>query len=452
MVRPTPLRLPQAALLVAALAVAGAAPGCGGDGAELPERPSLLLVTLDTLRADHLGLYGYFRDTSPHLDRLAADALVFERAFAPMSTTLPAHASLMTGVHPIRHGVVSNFRFFGRGVSGEGGLRTAAEMLGERGWQTAAFTSASPLSEETGIGRGFDHFQGPGAWSAERRRLEVPALETAEAARAWLAGARAPFFLWVHFFDPHHPYEAPPPFSEAFSVEAPLADHLRERGFPADLRPRLVGVFNAYDGEIAYTDHAVGTLLDALRERGLWDETLIVVVGDHGEGLWQHAHGRHGLTWNEQIRVPLVVRIPGGPRGRHEGLASLMDVLPTLAAHARLPFDRAQLDGVDLLEERRRSVLAQRVVRRSRPDPVLALVSEEWKYWRGEDGAERLFHLPSDPHELRDVLAEQPEAARTWRRRLEERVAGEEARAAVPVEESMPREVREQLRALGYVE
>jgi arylsulfatase len=419
----------------------------------MPEgaRPNLLLVTIDTLRADHLGLYGYFRDTSPHIDRFAEDALVFDRAFAPLSATLPTHVSLLTGTHPIRHGIVTNFRFFGHGVS-KVTLRTAAEMLGEAGWATAAFTSASPLSAPTGIGRGFGTFHGPEAWSARKKRMEIRGQDTVDAARAWLAEAPAPFFLWVHLFDPHHPYEAPPGFRDAFHVEPAMADHLRERGFPPAMRRRVPPLLDAYDAEIAYADQAVGSLLEAVRAQGLWEETVVVLAADHGEGLWQHGTEQHGLTWNEEIRVPLVMRIPGGPRGRSDALASLLDVLPTLAAHANLPFDAEQLDGVDLLEGRRESVLSQRIVMRRRPEPVLTLIAGDWKYWHVGEAPDRLYHVARDPHEQHDVIEAHPEVARRLLAQLRARVAEEEARAVVPVEKAMPADVREQLRALGYVE
>lgn len=420
--------------------------------ADVGEPLNVVLITVDTLRADHLGTYGYFRDTSPHIDRFADDALVVEHAVAPMATTLPSHVSMMTGVYPARHGIVSNYRFFLQTWESNGELRTAAEMLRDAGWATAAFTSSSPLSAETGIGLGFATFESPPVISWEKGRIDQPAEQAIHAAIRWLEASRQePFFLWVHVFDPHDPYLPPPPFRRTFADQPELFERLDRLAFAREHRRQAADWMNPYDGEIRYVDQQVGRLFAKLAELGLYDRSAIVLAGDHGESLMQHGEARHGGTWDEQLRVPLIFRFPDGPRGRLDKLASLIDVLPTLAGRG-IPLDRTQFDGIDLLRERRDYALAQHEVRRRSPQPRLTLSDREWKYWYFADLPDRLYHLASDPHETRDVVGEHPEVAERMRAEVLRLLEDNRRRAPQPMEHAVPEAIRKQLRALGYVD
>jgi arylsulfatase A-like enzyme len=419
---------------------------CGGR----PAPTSVLLITIDTLRADHLGCYGYFRDTSPSIDRLAAEGLLFERAVAPMSITLPSHTSIMTATYPPSHGVWSNLNYFKTPIKTSDSFRLAAQIFQEAGYRTAGFASASPVSAATGLSGGFDVFEAP---PQSDRRVEYDARHTVDRARRWLKKAEPPFFLWVHLFDPHRPYSPPPGFVQTFRTTPAVHEHLEQIQVPKRRRDEAADVFSRYDGEISYTDYQLGRLFRLLRDRGLWDETVVVFTADHGEGLYQHDMLTHGELWLEQLLVPLIFKIPGGPAGRRSDLASLIDVLPTITAAVGLDVPPEQLDGIDLVSERRSSALAARQTREERRTSY-ALITERWKYvfFPESDGPERLFDLVHDPYEIENVVARHPDVAAALRREAEDVVARAEARAPLEHQLEIPEEAREKLRMLGYVE
>jgi arylsulfatase A-like enzyme len=440
--------------LVAALAATlGVAP------AVAQSKPNVVLITADTLRADHLHSYGYFRRTSPAIDRLAGESLLFEIATTPIATTLPSHTSLMTSTYPARHGVVWN-RPFRKARNGAPQLRMLAELLADAGYSTAAFTSASPVSAGTGIEAGFQTFDGvdgvdrPAAGKRTERRAE----ETAAAALAWLDGARSPFFLWIHFFDPHEPYEPPPPFDRAFVDEPELFRFLDERQFPRRSYADAAAMANRYDGEILYMDGQIARLLDRLARLGLYDEALIVFTADHGQGLLQHGFEGHGIVWNEQLRVPLLIKPPRSSAiqpGRHADLASLIDVVPTMVRAAGLPIPVDQFDGVDLRAARRRSMLSQQQHGRGAGwrKLLFTLTTERWKYFYYQDGSEpdRLYDLAADPHETRDVMRENTGVAGQMRDEIVELLRNVEKKRGF-VDAPMSEGLRERLRQLGYGE
>jgi arylsulfatase A-like enzyme len=423
----------------------------------LGAKPNVVLITADTLRADHLGSYGYFRDTSPAIDGLAADGLLIERCIAPMSTTLPSHTSLMTSSYPAAHGILSNLQFYDRPVETTDEILTAAQLLRAAGYTTAAFTSSSPLSEASGIDAGFDSFVGPPPYDHGQERVDLVAETTTERALAWLAQAKSPFFLWVHYFDPHSPYDPPEPFRGRYQPEPRLAERLVRLGVPPNRRKQATRVTNRYDGEIRYMDGQIGRILDALRAQDLYRDSLIVLTGDHGEGLWQHDYLQHGVVWGEQLQVPLIFKFPesaDAPRGRRPVVASLIDVLPTMVAGARLPLPTGSFHGIDLLGASRRYALSQREYRKNHWDePVYTLTGSEWKYHDHGDAGGRLYHLSRDPHELVNVLSRYPQVAQRMRSELramlaESRRKGKTLRRKAEI----PEAAREQLRALGYVD
>ena len=437
---------PLAALLLLTLA------GCA------PPRHAIVLVTVDTLRADRLGCYGYFRDTSPNLDRLAAEGILFTGALTPMATTLPAHVSLMTSLYPTQHGVRGNFEHLGRSLDTGAGIGTLAEMLRAEGWRTAAFVAATPLKRDSGIAAGFEVFDQP---ARESRRAGV----VVERALDWLdREAERPFLLWLHLWDPHHPYAPPPEFARAFAGRDDIASWMRERGFAGLDDPDVRRQNNDYDDEIRYVDSRIAVLLDGLRARGLYDEATLVVTSDHGEGLGQHGWLRHGRIYQEQLRVPLIMRFPSrlGLNGRrHDGVASLIDVLPTLVGRLDLPIAderRRRLEGIDLLdraERSRRLVFAERVSRSRAPwedGDKFALTDGRWKYFHLSEGPDQLFDLAADPHELENVIDRHPEVTARMRARIEELLA-ELAHSAVDLAgDGLSDERRRELESLGYVE
>ena len=279
--------------------------------------PNVFLVTIDTLRADHVGCYGYSGVKTPAIDGLAKDGLRFTSAFTPVPVTNSSHASILTGLYPSSHGVTD----FGVALSGN--HLTWASLLQKQGYGTAAFIGAVVLDSKTlapGFDRGFDFYDnfpphaGKGHWDVEERR----GMEVVQHAEKWLDRPHSqqsltplpagPKFLWVHLYDPHDPYEPPSPYSQVYR------DHL-------------------YDGEIAYADHALGDFLAYLRRRGWYDNSLIVVVGDHGEGLGEHQEQTHGIfLYDATLHVPLIIKLPQEREAGKVISAQIrtIDILPTV--------------------------------------------------------------------------------------------------------------------------
>jgi arylsulfatase len=439
----------------------------------------VVLIVVDTLRADHLSTYGYARPTSPHLDRLAEDALVYENAFTVMSHTLPAHVSLMTGVHPSIHKVLSN------GWRYEGPYPTLAERLREVGYETAAFVSGFPLSAASGLDVGFDLYREARNPRGERTR-KIRGERTNLRAIRWLEsrGSR-PFFLFVHYFDTHGPFLSGGRERSRFQVDEGVEAHLREIGasglgfsdVSSERPPTLDGepltlpaAINAYDNQIHAVDALISDLLAALEGAGLADRSLIIITADHGEGLGQHryfSHGRH--LYEEQIRIPLIVRPPEGTNwepGRIDSTVSLLDIAPTVLELAGLPASgefhgRALPLSPSSARRPARWIVAQRrhypMTLRGRrgggarqPNSLRAIRGDDaFKYLRRGNGKEELYDLSRDPGELHNVAEAHP-AERERLRLLMDDLLPKGAVAKPTVEPEIDEETREQLEALGY--
>jgi len=446
--------------------------GCGEGKSSAPARlPNLLVVTLDTVRADHLSAYGYARDTSPQLAKLAAEGVRFDLSFSAASTTLPSHVSLFTGVAPITHGVVKN------GLHLDGGATTLAERLRAAGAQTAAIVSSFVLDRRFGLDRGFDHYEDDftkegSSYQADTWRgfetggaFDRRANLTTDRAIRWLdeqRDARRPFFLWVHYFDPHDPYVPPEPWKSRFAR-------------PADEAPSLLDTLtkrtavDAYDGEIAFTDDEVGRLLAHLAARGLDRDTLVVVTSDHGEGLGQHGVIGHAVNvYEEAVHVPLVLRWPGrlAPGRVIAEPVESVDLVPTLLELLALPATK---------DVRGRS-LAGALLRGEPLDPDHAVVTHRrpydkpideggihvygelfgvrrgsWKWIEGTlDGTRELYDLATDPRESLNLAARQPERVAAFSREVAEFRAAHAG--AAPADTKIDAGDRERLRALGYAD
>ena len=357
-------RLLTLAALAALVALALSTAGCGRDGSGLASAPDVLLVTVDTLRADYLGAYGFAGETSPHFDALAARSVVFERALAASSRTAPSHASIMTSLFVRQHALGA-----GDGTTRLGDERTLAEYFREAGYATAAFVGNATLSRRSGLDRGFETYDDelPHAERNRPYRFERSGAETSERALAWLTAQNGPSLLWVHLQDPHGPYTPPPPFDQTFNLEAQPGDHplpVHEsqssfRGVPAYqaleglVEPRQYR--SRYAGEIRFADESLGKLLAACEARAAARGVIILVTGDHGESLGENErYFSHGFaTTAEQSHVPLLLHAPELAPGRRSELVHHIDVLPTLLELAGLP-----------LPEEPRGVALGRVLRR----------------------------------------------------------------------------------------
>jgi hypothetical protein len=297
-----------------------------------PERPNVILISLDTLRADHLGAYGYERDTSPNMDRLFEEGVLFENCISTSSWTTPAHASVFTGLSPVIHRAngLNGYRLRDR-------FTTLAELAKDSGQLTAAFTEGVAVGGQLGFYQGFDVYSnGPSAHPTP----PGSAGKTFGAASEWLDRyGHQPFFLFLHTYEIHALYRAPKPYGKMYVAEdmkdepqfVPLVPQILAGMDVSDAKKQMI--IDTYDGEIRYTDHIVGEFMDSLRDRGLLDNTLVVIFSDHGEEFWEHGSMIHGLTlFNEQLHVPLFVRFPGsdGPTGRVSRMVSSCDIFSTV--------------------------------------------------------------------------------------------------------------------------
>jgi len=298
----------------------------GAGGAEdRPRVSNVLLITLDTTRADAITCYGGPAGVTPNLDALAADGVLYENAHTVTPITLPSHASMLTGLYPPRHTVRVN-----SANALPASALTAAEVARERGLETAAFVAAVVLGSEFGIAQGFDVFDEPPPPPPGRENVQHgrrSADRIANAFRSWFYSRERdrPFLAWVHFYDPHFPYTTPSPLGG-----------------------------DGYLAEVSTVDFAVGELVDALRTREVLDDTLVIVVADHGESFQEHGEQTHGaLIYGATMRVPLIVRLPGDPRAgeRSDELVSVVDLYPTMLDALGLPA-AGRVDGVSLLGER----------------------------------------------------------------------------------------------------
>jgi arylsulfatase A-like enzyme len=302
----------------APLLLAGLLAACGN-----PQPPSILLVSIDTLRADALGCYGNAAARTPRMDRLAAEGVRFKTCVTPCPLTLPAHATLLTGLPPASHGLRDNDPPHPLPPAADRSFRTLAETLASRGYATAAFVSSSVLAARTGLSAGFSDYEGPlSSPVGEIHYAERTGSTTATAATTWLmnrADDPRPFFLFVHFFDPHDPYEAPPAFR----------------------RGAAPGSSEAYAEEVSCVDASLGSLLDLFGPSSPFRDTLIILVADHGEGLGEHGEATHGYLLTEAtLHVPLIMRWPGHlPAATiREDAVGLDAIAPTvLAAAGALP-------------------------------------------------------------------------------------------------------------------
>lgn len=445
----------------------------------VPESPGtgrpIVLLTVDTLRADHLGAYGYDRDTSPHLDRLARRSLLFERAVAQWPSTSPSMASLFTSTYVHRNGMARQTR----GFVLRDDLPPLAEVLEAAGYQTAAVVANGALGRDFDFDQGFDEYLE--VW---REFASLPAEESVRADRTTgLAlglldriDLESPYFLWVHYIDPHQSYDAPPPFADGFTARPDRDDADREvecaalargtAGEPrASSRCSVGEIVNEYDAEIAYVDNQIGRLLDALEARGAREDALVLFTADHGEALGEDEgyFGHSRSVRQTEIHVPLLLSVPGSPRlGRRVSEpVDLVDIAPTLLGLVGL-LPVASMAGDDLSDfvmgrdDHLPLYAFSEAGRSSR-----ALLTGRFKLVHAPQEAERrfiggaqvaLFDLVADPYETVNVADRNPQLVaalgpilETWR-----------ATGTAPTIDEGPVRVRpdtlKQLEALGYLD
>ncbi len=393
------------------------------------EGPNVVLITLDTTRADRLGVMGDPEAQTPVLDALAARGALFERAYASVPLTLPSHTTIFTGLEPTQHGVHDNGRF-----TVPSSLETIAERLGARGYATGAFVSAFVLDSIFGLDQGFAIYDDDTDPVEDPLRFAVPTRrgqEITDRALAWLAKERRrPFFLWAHYYDVHNPRRPPPPFDA-------LGD--------------------PYAGELAYVDAQVGRLLEGIERAAGGYETLILVVGDHGESLGEHDEFTHGiLAYDSTLHVPLIAVGPGFPAGtRSRAFVRTRDVAPTiLAAVGEPPLTGS--NGTPLQERLAENLASDAIGYFECFGSEYAMGwariggvrTPRWKY-TAEPRPVELYDVLADPHEMQNRAAAEPTlVARLDQRYAELRAA---SRTATEVPNPIPLDAQEKLAALGYI-
>ncbi len=444
------------------------------DQASLPdrvtERPDILMISIDTLRADHLGTYGYERPTSPAIDRFAADALVFDNAFSHSPKTAISHMSLLTGLYPLAHGVRQWSEDSGERLSED--IPTLATLLRGNGYHTGGFGGGGHMRLELGFDQGFDQWQKVGSFRiATSRAVDV--------IRTMATDPERPFFFFLHNYVVHDPYVPParyrrqfvdPDYAGEIIGDAGDLERLAGGGWegqnklywdrvdeedPADLRHLI----DLYDAGIRRMDADLSGMLDTLRADGLLDNAIVILVSDHGEEFLEHGMFLHNQVYRELLHVPLIIEFPGergeALNGRREpAVVQLVDVVPTLLdfIDAEIP---PHIQGRSLLPMLEHGEPLETLVLSSWPKGLQrSLRLGDWKLVRKGPELE-LYNVAEDPDETQNVIASEPEKLDELRSRMSELVsksrdlrnnvrAGE---TIVPSEEAL-----EELRALGYIE
>lgn len=405
----------------------------GGSACSGAKRLNVILVTLDTTRADFFGSYGRPGDPTPSFDALAADGTRFDLAISTASLTPVSHASILTGLNNRDHGL--------RVLSAEGGFRlgadvpTLATVLRGQGYETAAVHSAFPVSSVFGFQNGFDVFESlegdvvPLGPKGERRtwdlrRLQRRSDDTTNRALEFVHATEQPYFLWIHYWDPHDAVLMPP--------KEQLPQNLYRKNAAGDVVPS----FELYEAEVRYVDSQFGRLIAALKENGTYDDTIVVVVSDHGEGLGDHGWEHHRILYQEDIRVPMMVRVPGKrTTPAVSSVVSTTDIYPTVLDYLGIAPPRP-VSGTSLRTLMEGGQAAPRVVFADQVngydwnahmvddhpqyDFLYCAMDDRWKliYRPTRPAESELYDVRADPHEVRNRFAEQPEEVRRLQREL----------------------------------
>ena len=442
-----------------------------GAGCRSAPPSSVVLVVIDTLRPDHLGVYGYGRPTSPNLDRMAADAAVFERAVSNSTWTLPAFGSLYTGHLPSRHGAGVMIRdprlqeAAGEVIEEHGEraftpldpkLPTLAQVLRGAGYETAAIVNNAFLDPRFGLSRGFT------TYDYRKWRPERGAPRAVELALEWLDDHRQrPVFLVVHFMDVHMPYDPHESIRRRFGADAsqiPDARNIRAlRGRIARGNQLARSIYtSAYDEEVAFVDEQLGALLAGIREHGLWDESLMIVTSDHGEAFFEHGRWEHGSSvFDEVTRIPFLVRGPGVRAGRSTVPISLLDVTPTVMDAVGVAVDE-EFEGVLLwpmltggAAPADRELLIEGTLYGAEQKAII-----QWPYkvvYQTGPPAALLFDLEADPGEMVDLSMLQPERLDDMMSRLREALVTAVQERSTTQGVTLDPVLMETLRTLGYL-
>jgi arylsulfatase A-like enzyme/Tfp pilus assembly protein PilF len=394
--------------------------------------PNVVVITIDTLRADHLGCYGYKQIHTPAIDGLAGDSLRFERAFTSVPVTLPSHSALFTGTYPMFSGMHD---FAANKLSP--GQPTLASVLKEQGYTTGAVVASAVLDSRFGLNHGFDfyydHFDFSRLQESNLDEMERPGNLVADVTLDWLAkNYQKKFFLWMHLYDPHYPYRPPAPYDTEY-------------------KDRL------YDGEIAFADAQVGRLIAFLKEKGIYRNTIVVLSGDHGESLGEHGEQTHGFfIYNSTLHVPLILHMPGGISGKNTAkLVNLADVMPTILEALKIPVP-AQVQGQNVLT----TVDVKRgEARNLYAETFLPRIHFNWSELRGVETENyhfidapkpELYDLSKDPGETQNLYPQKKAVSEEMHAKLAALIRQYSAGEELAQKTGLDPALMERLKSLGY--
>ncbi len=421
----------QAGIIVVIFSLLFGLCSCGKSGTDT----NVLVITVDTQRADRLGCYGYANALTPVADRLAEEGILFENVSTTAPLTLPAHTSLFTSLYPVSHGLRENTMF-----SLNKGYKTLAEIFADNEYSTGAIIASEVLNSSYGLNQGFDYYADeidiPGNTS-EGLLLDYKRGEKVTAqALEWVLGKDKanPYFMWVHYFDPHYPYKAPEPFASKFPDKP-------------------------YDGEVAYVDSCIGVLLDKMKEKGKLDNTLIVYVADHGEDLGDHGEFTHGYFGYEgTLHIPLIMKFPSNWKGgkRVSNIASIVDIFPTVLEYLNIDFND-NIEGESLLSVIDGKSSGRKELFFESMDPYYALgwsglagirtENTKYMYTRGEE----LYFLDKDEKEKNNLYSSEQQKCDNFRKKVIEDYLSKKPLFNAP-SLSLSDEKKAQLLSLGYLQ
>lgn len=420
-------------LLASLLAFSQPLPAAAANHSKTKTPTNVVVITIDTLRADHLGCYGYKNIHTPNIDDLALDSVKFERAFTPIPITLPSHTVIFTGTYPMLNGMHD---FSGNRLGPQ--QQTLASVLKDQGYTTGAVVASAVLDSRFGLNKGFDfyydHFDFNRLEESNLAEMERPGNVVVDKVLEWLShNYQKPFFLWMHLYDPHYPYRPTSPFSDEYKS-------------------------NLYDGEIAFADAQVGRLLRYLKEKGLYQKSLIVLSGDHGEGLGEHGEKTHGFfIYNSTLRVPLLIHLPRPPSVHEVSIpVSTVDIMPSMLQILGIPTP-TQVQGKSLLP------LISGKESQEPPylyaETFLPRLHFDWSELRGVENDRyhfilaprpELYDLRKDPEELHNLYAEKRAVSGELNAKLSaiirQYTPGQELADNTPLDPAL----MERLKSLGY--
>ncbi len=398
---------------------------------DVREIRNVVLISIDTCRADYLSCYGYKQKTTPNIDAIAQEGVLFENTISPIAMTLPAHSSMMTGTIPPYHGIHDNDGY----ILAKSNV-TLAEILKEKGFTTGATIGAFVLDSQFGIAQGFDSYYDNfdedinTSGIAERRGAEV-----SKYTMQWLEeNSKDPFFLFVHYFDPHSRYVPPEPFASAYTS-------------------------NPYAGEIAYVDSCIGQVIDKLKKLGLYESTLLIITSDHGESLGEHGEQSHGyFVYQSTVKVPLIIKVPGGPEGKRViDITGLIDILPTVCSLKGIQLP-SEVQGKDLssyifgkkIFAKKRSYYTESLFpTKYNANSLLSLVTQQWKYI--QTTRPELYDLVKDPKERKNLVKSQPQTARRLQNDLQQILKQTIRQQDDTNNKIMDEQTLRRLESLGYI-